>query len=123
MAINTDGIKKKYSLEHISNMGFDEEFQVPVFELLSYDPVANAMKRVTTNAFGEYGTNDIEETGSVTYIGKEDPSGDWYIQKIDTSTGTQIRYATASNNGAVSDYTAAWTDRAGLTYGTYAQAF
>lgn len=130
-AVNSEGIKKKYSIEHIFNHGFDERFQIPAFELLSYDPlgqdadgnVVGALKRVTTNAMGDYGTNDIEETGSITYIGKEDSNGDWYIQKIDTSTGTTIRYASKANNANIVDYTGAWTDRATLTYGTYAEAF
>lgn len=128
---NDEGIKKKYSLEHIINMGFDEEFQVPAVELLGYDPlikdadgnIVGGLKRITTSAFGDYGTNDIEEIGALTYIGKEDAGGDWYIQKIDTTSGTTIRYATAKNNANTASYSAAWTDRASLSYGTYGTAF
>ena len=125
MAINDRQGKdlKPYSLTHIFNQGFDQEFQVPVFELLNFDPLTNALKRVTTNAMGEYSTNDVEEVGAVTYIGKEDPDGGWYVQKIDTTSGTSIRYASVSNNPSIGSYTAAWTDRTTLTYGTYSEAF
>lgn len=127
MAINTGNHDKIYSPNHIMNMGFDREFQLPTTQLVQFDPLTNGglggLKRVTTNAMGEYVVNDIEETGGVTYLGKEDMAGDWFIQKIDETTGTSIRFATIKNNASITSYTNAWTDRATLTYGTYAEAF
>jgi hypothetical protein len=124
MAINDTN--RIHSIEHIFNASFDKEHQMLGVELIGYDPLAsspaNALKRITVNALGEYATNDIEEVGAVTYVGKEDPAGDWYLQKIDKSSGTSIRYATVKNNATYTNYTDAWTDRASLTYGTYSQA-
>ena len=131
MALSDQNIKKPYSLEHIINMSFDPEFQVSAVELLGYDPLAKdedgnivgGLKRITTSALGDYGINDIEEVGAVTYIGKEDANGEWFIQKIDQSSGTSWRYATQKNNASTTTYTDGWTNRGSLTFGTYSQAF
>ena len=114
----------KYSEQNIQNNSYDEDFGVNVVELLSYDPISDALKRVTTNAMGEYITNDVvEPSATLTYVGKEDADGDWYIQSIDTTSGTSIRFATEANNPTYITYATAWTDRATLTYGTYGNAF
>lgn len=61
---------------------------------------------------------------NTTYVGKEDKDGVWLVQKISVSgTVTTLTYATVLNNGSVLTYSAAWTARATLTYGTFAQAF
>jgi hypothetical protein len=74
--------------------------------------------------FSKYGTNDIEQPSStITYIGQEDSDGNWVIKKLDTSSGTSFRYATAVNNPSITSYSDAWTNRATLTYGTFSQAF
>jgi len=114
----------KYSNQNIANLGFDTDFNVPTTELLSYDPIGDVLKRVTTNAMGEYITNDVvEPSATLTYVGKEDADGDWYIQSIDTTSGTSIRFATETNNPTYTTYATAWADRATLTYGTYGSAF
>lgn len=74
-------------------------------------------------ALREYGTNDVAVSGDITYVGKEKLDGTWLVLKIDVSSDTEIRYASLLNNGAVADYAAAWAGRAGLSYGTYAEAF
>lgn len=127
-AINTGNHDRVHSLEHMFNQSFDREFQIIGTELIGFDPLAGeagALKRVTVNALGEYQVNDMAEVpaSSLTYVGKEDPSGNWYIQKIDESSGTSIRYATVRNNASYTAYSNAWTDRADLTYGTYSEAF
>jgi len=114
----------KYSEQNIQNNSYDEDFGVNVVELLSYDPIGDVLKRVTTNAMGEYVTNDVAiPSATLTYVGKEDADGDWYIQSIDTTSGTSIRFATETNNPTYTAYADAWTDRATLTYGTYGSAF
>lgn len=110
---------------------FDREFDQMGFELLGYDPltrdddgtVVGGLKRVTIKALGDYVANDIEETGSLTYIGFENLDGDYFIQKIDDSSGKSIRFATVVNNASVTSYSDAWTNRATLTYNTYSTAF
>jgi hypothetical protein len=127
MAVNSRNRKdlKPYTLEHIANQSFDQESQMSMVELTGYDPIANAIKKITVNALGEYATNDVDDQSepNITYIGKEDPAADWYLQRIDTTSGTSIRYATVNNNGATSSYSDAWTNRVSLTYGTYSEAF
>jgi hypothetical protein len=125
MAITrTKNDTKPYSLTHIWNMGFDPEFQVPVVELMAWDATNNSIKRVTTGQLSGFSTNNIDEaSATLTYIGKEDGDGAWYVQKIDTSSGTAITYATLNNNAAVTDYTTAWTNRGTLTYNNYSTAF
>lgn len=67
----------------------------------------------------DYTTNDIED-GATSYFGKTNTSGTYLIQKV---TDTSVSYATITNNGGVTSYTDAWTDRATLTYGRYDEAF
>jgi hypothetical protein len=122
---------KIHSLEHIFNLSFDKEYQMLGVELVGFDPLGadpagnrvGALKRITTNAIGEYRMNDRVDVGTDTWVGFEDPEGDWIIQKIDQSSGTSIRYATIINNTSTTSYSDAWTNRATLTYGTYSQAF
>lgn len=125
MAVNTGNNDKVHSIPHIQNMGFDRDFQVPMVELLVYDPLENAIKRVTTDAMGTYKTNDVTNTAeSPYYVGKEEADGSWYIMKVtDTAGAMSMRYASVKNNVSYTNYTNAWTDKATLTYGTYAEAF
>lgn len=110
---------------------FDREFDILSFQLLSYDPlvadddgtIVGGLKRVTTKALGDYVANDIEETGNLTYIGFENLDGEYFIQKIDSTSGKSMRFATVVNNDSVTSYSDAWTNRATLNYGTYSTAF
>ena len=75
-------------------------------------------------ALAKFGTNDVDEaSATVTYVGKTDKDGNWLVQKVDTTSGTAIRYATVTNNAGVLTYASAWTNRATLTYGTFDAAF
>ena len=72
----------------------------------------------------KFGTNDVDQASdTLTYVGQEDPEGIWAIKKIDTTSGTEIRYATNINNDSYTSYTSAWTDHTSLVYGTFSQAF
>jgi exopolysaccharide biosynthesis protein len=75
--------------------------------------------------FSQYSTNAIDEaSATVTYIGKEDKDGNWYVLKIDTSSGTVFTYATITNNPTqTTGYADAWADRATLTYDIFSVAF
>ena len=126
VAINNS--KKEYSLEHILNSSFDKKYQMMGVELVAYDPLntdtANALKRVTTNALGEYQMNDKVDDGAISYIGLEDAAGDWIIQKLDNTSGISRRFATKLNNPAVTSYADAWAARdSTLLYDTYGTAF
>lgn len=69
----------------------------------------------------EYGINDIDDTGLITYIGKETADGTWVINKLDTTSGIVVTYASIDNNPTITSYQDAWTDRATLTYGLFNQ--
>lgn len=66
-----------------------------------------------------FSVNDQEE-GTTSYYGFTASDGTWQVRKI---TDTLVSYATEANNGSVTSYTDAWTNRATLTYGRYDQAF
>lgn len=71
-----------------------------------------------------FGVNDVDTaSATLTYVGKEDKDGNWCVQKIDTTTGVAVRWASSLNNGGYLTYAAAWAARASLTYGTYGSAF
>ena len=110
---------------------YDREFNQISFELLGYDPlvrneageVVGGLQRVTIKALGDYVANDIEEAGNITYIGFENLDSDYFIQKIDSTTGKSIRFATIINNASKTSYSTAWAGRATLVYDTYSTAF
>lgn len=108
------------------NSSFDPAFGVLTFELLAYDPVGDAMKRVTIDAMSHYGTNDVDANVSgITYEGLETADGGWQVVQTSTSgTVTSNRFATQKNNASVTTYADAWAAReTTLTFGTYSEAF
>jgi len=109
----------------VQNWSFDEDFQVLATEGLVYNPVTGNLDRmVQPSGEARFGTNNIDEASStLTYVGKEDKDGVWVIQKIDTSSGTTITYATQTNNPTYTSYYSAWTNRSSLIYGSYKEAF
>lgn len=126
MAINDS--KHSHSLDHMFNSSFDKKYQINAFELVAYDPVnadtENALKRVTTNALGEYQMNDKTADATVVYVGLEDSTGDWIVQKLDYTSGLERRFATKLNNPTVTSYADAWAAKdSTLVYGTYGTAF
>lgn len=70
-----------------------------------------------------YDVNDVDEDGSVTYIGIENAHAEWTIKKLDETSGMSIRYATETNNTSYTDYTSAWASRVSLIYGLYSELF
>ena len=67
-------------------------------------------------------TNNIDEIGLVTYIGKENKDGIWIIQKIDETSGTLFSFASSLNNATYTYYDVAWSCKTVLTYGAYNEA-
>jgi len=117
-----------HTLTHMFNASFDKKYQINGVELVAYDPVnadtEKALKRVTTNALGEYSMNDKTEDATIVYVGLEDSSADWIIQKLDYTSGLSRRFATKLNNPLVTSYADAWTAKdTTLVYGTYGVAF
>ena len=76
------------------------------------------------SAQGAFGVNDVATpSATVTYVGKSDKDGNWCVQKIDTTSGVSIGWASVTNNGGYLTYSAAWAARASLTYGRFDEAF
>lgn len=127
MAINKTALHD-HSLDHMFNASFDKKYQINAFELVAYDPVnadtPQALKRVTTNALGEYQMNDKTADATIVYVGLEDADADWIIQKLDYTSGLERRFATKLNNPTVTSYADAWAAKdTTLVYGTYGVAF
>ena len=73
----------------------------------------------SASTLADFSVNDIED-GTTSYFGKTKPDGTWLVQKV---TDTSVSYATVSNNGTVTSYTDAWTNRATLTFERFDEAF
>jgi hypothetical protein len=125
-AINST--KEDHSLDHMFNASFDKKYQMNAVELVAYDPINvdtdKALKRVTTNALGEYNLNDKTEDATIVYVGFEDAEADWIVQKLDYTSGLSRRFATKLNNPTVTSYADAWAAKdTTLVYSTYGVAF
>ena len=71
-----------------------------------------------------FGVNNVDTaSATVTYVGKSDASGVWCVQKIDTTSGVNIGWASVTNNVGYATYASAWAARASLTFGRYDEAF
>lgn len=73
----------------------------------------------SASTLADFSVNDIEEA-TTSYFGYTKPDGTWLLKSL---TDTSVGYATVSNNGTVTSYTDAWTDRSILTYQRFDQAF
>lgn len=72
---------------------------------------------ILSSSGGSYQTNNLED-GSTIYVGKTKSDGTWLVEKFVKSTGVKT-YANLSNNGSVTTYSDAWTNRTTLVYGRY----
>lgn len=69
-------------------------------------------------------TNDLDKvSGALLYDCGEDANGRWCIQKVDSSTGMSIRFATQANNPTYTDYASAFTNHLSLNYDLFSVAF
>lgn len=73
----------------------------------------------SASTLADFSVNDIEED-TTSYFGYTKPDGTWLVKSL---TATSVGYATVSNNGTVTSYTDAWTDRAILIFERFDQAF
>jgi arabinogalactan endo-1,4-beta-galactosidase len=86
--------------------------------------IPNIVKVQNGSVLAGFESNDVDQVSStLLYDGGEDPEGQWCIQKVDSTTGVSIRFATIKNNSTYTNYTDAWTDRASLNYDLFSVAF
>ena len=68
--------------------------------------------------------NNFEEVSTtVNYLGMEDKDGVAVIEKIDTTSGVIITYATIINNPTRTTYTDLWNNRTTNIFNIYSEAF
>jgi hypothetical protein len=69
-------------------------------------------------------TNDVDKVSStLLYNGLEDKDGTWCIERVDSTSGVSLRYATITNNATYGSYATAWAARATITYDVFSVAF
>ena len=73
----------------------------------------------SASTLADFSVNDMEED-TTSYFGYTKPDGTWLVKSL---TDTSVGYATASNNGTVTSYTDAWTNKEALVYQRYDEAF
>jgi len=91
---------------------------IPTFVELSADGKVPVTFSSSTDPKDFY-VYDIED-GTTSYFGSTNVSGAWMLKSV---SDTLVSYATVTNNGTVTSYTDAWTNRATLTYGRIDEAF
>jgi len=74
------------------------------------NPATEETLQLISNNSSAYKVSDLD-SGTTSYFGYVKPDGTWYILKL---TDTEARYVKGTTN-----YTTAWTGRAGLTYTYY----
>jgi hypothetical protein len=70
----------------------------------------------SASTLADFSANDLGDP----YFGFTKPDGTWLVLN---KSATTVSYATVTNNGTVTSYTDAWTNKATLTYGRFDQAF
>lgn len=85
---------------------------IPRFDV---SPIVTAVENLEIAA--SFQINDMDDASIPAYYGSETVDGVWMIKKLDTTAGT-VRYVRGQ-----SGYATAWTNRAALTYDTYANVF
>jgi len=77
--------------------------------------------KLIVSGLAEYGFADFDDS-SPAYVGNLRPDGGWYITKL-TTVGAVMTATYCKGDGVASTYATNWTNRAGLTYGTYQSIF
>jgi hypothetical protein len=95
-----------------------QQVQIDIGTGTAASPVnsANPLPVNLSGSISNYHINDIDDATIPTYFGFEDPNGAWYILR--ESPANTYRYAAGASN-----YSTAWTGRAGQTYQLYGDTF
>lgn len=85
----------------------------------------NSNSEMVVTTADTWGLNHSEEIDLITYLGKQDVTGEYRIMKIvDDGNGLKtLTYASIRNNPTVDNYSDAWDNRATLDYGLISEAF
>jgi hypothetical protein len=69
------------------------------------------------DVFANYTTQDVDDVGSIIYIGQVKVTGEWLVTLVtETLLDLNLVYANVSNNPGKTSFSLAWTNRATLNY-------
>lgn len=72
---------------------------------------------VASNVKDKYVVHELDEDGTITYIGKITTTGTWFIDKlVEVDPDLSLTYANLSNNLTFSTFDLAWAARTSLAY-------
>lgn len=118
--LRTGNIERQDSeSEHIGPLDTGDNISAKRIAGYSWNASTLSWERQQTADSSEFGAYDIDE-GATSYFGFTKADGTWLVKKL---TSTRLSYATATNNGSVTTYSDAWSNRATLTYGRRDEAF
>lgn len=98
-------------------LGSLQDRELNKFTEVSGKPAVDVNVVSSTESGGAYQTNNLDD-GATIYVGKSKSNGTWLVEKFVQSTGVKT-YANLSNNGSITTYSDAWTNRATLVYGRF----
>lgn len=88
------------------------------FEGIERSVLCDESGRLVTGNLSDYGFDKFEDTNPA-YVGYLRTNDNWYIMRLTTTGNTML----AEYCKGDASYTTNWTNRASLTYGTYAEIF
>ena len=80
-------------------------------------PLQNLQPKENQDPTSRFQLSDFDISSTPFYVGKIDADGEWFIKRIDTTTG-EVLYTKGDD-----DYTTNWDDRSTLTYDTFDNIF
>lgn len=113
---DSDG--KKIRASSIS-IGGENVFQEVIQVTDSSGAIVNPAIKERQDPTAGYKLSDSDDDASPNYYGYVDSEGNWYIMLETISTGNNTYRFVSGTSG----YTTNWTNRAGLTYGYFYEAF
>jgi len=94
-----------------------EKMQQPTIEAGDLYVAVDDLEQYVLDKLDQYKMSNYDTSTTTIYVGYEDKAGNYYIKKIDTTTG-----AVTFTKGT-SGYSTAWTNRATESYASFATTF
>jgi hypothetical protein len=94
-----------------------EKMQQPTIEAGDLYVAVDDLEQYTLDQLLQYKLDDFDVSGDPVYIGYQDKDGNYYIKRVNLSTGA-VDYTVGT-----SGYSSAWTNRASESYSDFASKF
>jgi len=112
-----NGDPVKFTSQEMNNSSFDETLGLNAVEIVGADGlVKNPATEAKQDPIASYKGAGMDTAANPYYFGYLDIDGNWYIKKLDTTSGTTYVKGASS-------YATNWTNRASLTYGEFNDIF